>query len=270
MNRSNEVSILSIFGLIGILFGVIIAGVLVFGSWVTIEAGHAGVLLRMGAVTGKILPPGFSMKVPWADTVAIMNVQVQKDQIDIEAASKDLQTTHTTIALNLRPHPEKITEIYQKIGMKYMDTIVSPAMQESAKAVISQYTAEELVIKREIVRENIKSLLATKLSNHGFIVDDMNIINFNFSQSFNASIELKVTAEQNALAAKNKLSQIEFEALQKVAEAKGKAEAMTIESKAIASNPQILQLRALEKWNGELPKMMGSGVVPFVQFPTEK
>jgi hypothetical protein len=45
--------------------------------------------------------------------------------------------------------------------------------------------------------------------------------------------------------------------------AKGKAESMQIESAALAKNPQVLQLRALEKWDGVLPKI-SSGAIPFI------
>ena len=99
------------------------------------------------------------------------------------------------------------------------------------------------------------------------MVDEFNITNFEFSKVFNDAIEAKVTAEQSALAAKNKLEQIKFEAEQRVAEAKGKAEAITIESNALRSNPQILEMRALEKWNGTLPQVTG-GAVPFISLPS--
>jgi regulator of protease activity HflC (stomatin/prohibitin superfamily) len=84
------------------------------------------------------------------------------------------------------------------------------------------------------------------------------------SVSFNNAIEAKVTAEQQALAARNKLEQTKFEAEQRVAEARGKAEAIRVESEALRSNPQILDLRALEKWDGVLPQVTGSGGVPFI------
>jgi hypothetical protein len=71
--------------------------------------------------------------------------------------------------------------------------------------------------------------------------------------------------EQNALAAKNKLEQVKFEAQQMVEAANGKAKAIQVEASAIANNPLVLQLRALEKWNGILPQYMGSGSVPFIQ-----
>jgi len=116
------------------------------------------------------------------------------------------------------------------------------------------------------VREDIKNQLRTRLKEHDILLDEFDIVNFEFSKIFNEAIEAKVTAEQQALAAKNKLEQIKFEADQKVAEAKGKAEAITIESNALRSNPQILELRALEKWNGVLPQVT-SGATPFISIP---
>lgn len=255
-------------GLICTFIVVLLLLIMAFGSWVTVEAGHRGVLLHLGAVTGTILPEGLSTKKPWVDSVVEMEVRVQNETVETEGASKDLQTVHTAVAANLHPLPEKCAAIYQQFGLEYKERIIGPAMQESIKAVISRYTAEELITRREVVRDEILKLLASKLTPMGIQVDALNIVNFNFSQSFNASIEAKVTAEQNALAAKNKLEQIKFEAEQKVAEAKGKAEAMQVEAAAMAGNPQILQLRALEKWNGVLPTVTGGGALPFVQIAT--
>jgi regulator of protease activity HflC (stomatin/prohibitin superfamily) len=166
-------------------------------------------------------------------------------------------------ALNYHPVPEKVAELYKTVGEQYMQRIVDPSMQETIKAVVAQYTAEELVTKRELVRVAIGKLLTEKLDPHGIRVEAFNIVDFDFSGAFNAAIEAKVTAEQQALAAKNKLAQVEFEAQQKVAEAKGKAEAMRVESEALAKTPQILELRALEKWDGKLPHVTG-GTIPFI------
>ena len=141
-----------------------------------------------------------------------------------------------------------------------------PALQESVKAATAKFTAEELITKREIVRDEIKLSLQSKLQNDGIIVDDFNIVDFDFSASFNQAIEAKVTAEQQALAAKNKLEQIKYEAEQEVAKAKGKAEAQKIEGDALRANPEVIQLRSIEQWDGKLPLYMsGDGTLPFLQ-----
>lgn len=232
----------------------------------TIAAGERGVQLRFTAVTGKVFGEGLYFRIPLIETVQTMDIKIQKEEARSDAASKDLQTVHSVVALNFHIDPQKVANIYQDVGLGYKDRIIDPALQEAVKASTARFTAEELITKREMVREDIKAQLKLRLQERGILVDEFNIVNFEFSKVFNDAIEAKVTAEQQALAAKNKLEQIKFEADQKVAEARGKAEAITIESNALKSNPAILQLRALEKWNGILPSVT-SGGVPFINIP---
>lgn len=235
-----------------------------FSTWGTVDAGHRGVVVRMGAVTGEVKGEGFYTKAPWTTSVIEMDVRQKKEQVETQGASKDLQIVQAVIALNLNLDPAKCSQVYQQIGKDYLDITVAPALQEAIKAVIAQYTAEELISKRELVRDGIALLIADKLSPLGIHTQAINIVNFNFSQSFNEAIENKVTAEQNALAAKNLLSQKEYEAQQAVVTAKGEAEALRVKAIAIAQSPQILELNAIEKWNGILPAVMGSGQMPFL------
>ena len=232
----------------------------------TIAAGERGVHLRFTAVTGKVFGEGLYFRFPLIESVQMMDVKVQKYEMKSDAASKDLQTVHSVVALNFHIDPDRVANMYQDVGLQFKDRIIDPGMQEAIKASTAKFTAEELITKREQVRDEIKAQLKTRLKDRNILVDEFNIVNFEFSKNFNDAIEAKVTAEQQALAAKNKLEQIKFEADQKIAEARGKAEAMTIESNALKSNPQILELRALEKWNGTLPQVTG-GAIPFINLP---
>lgn len=240
---------------------------LLWGSWGTVGAGERGVLLRFSAVQGRIFGEGLYFKLPLVESVLKMDVKMQKEQVEAEAASKDLQTVSSVVALNFHVKPDTVAAIYQDVGPAYKVRIIDPALQEAMKAVTARFTAEELITKREMVRDETKALLREKLDPRGLIVDEFNIVNFTFSRTFSEAIENKVRAEQEALTAKNKLEQVKFEAEQKVAEAKGKAEAIRVEAAALRDNPQVLQLRSLEKWNGVLPSVMGSGSIPFIQVP---
>jgi len=228
-----------------------------------VGTGHRGVLTNFGAVTGKVYGEGIFVKKPILQSVKKFDVRIQKVQVDADSASSDLQTISATVALNYRLDATKVAGLYQNIGVDYADRLIAPAIQESVKSSTAQFTAEELITKRADVREAIKVNLREKLSPHGISVEEFNIVNFDFSDSFNVAIEKKVTAEQDALASKNKLEQVKFEAQQRVEEAKGKAEAITVESNALRNNPDVLKLRALEKWDGTLPKVTG-GAVPFI------
>lgn len=236
---------------------------LFFSTWGIIGAGQRGVLLQFGAVSGHIFGEGLYFKIPLVQSVAKIDVRVQKEQIEADAASKDLQTVKSVIALNFHLDPRFVAKIYQEVGMSYKERIIDPVIQESVKASTARFTAEELITKREVVREMIKNLMKEKLESRGIIIDEFNIVNFDFSPAFNQAIESKVSAEQNALAAKNKLEQVKFEAQQAIEAAKGKAEAISIEGQALLKSPNVVELRWIEKWDGQVPTYWGSAT-PFI------
>lgn len=239
--------------------------IVVANSLGIVKAGHRGVKTRFGAVVGTV-NEGLYAKLPFIETVRKMDVRVQKDEVEASAASKDLQTVSSKLAINYSLSPNYASEIYKSVGVEYKSRLIDPAVQESVKAVTAKYTAEELITKREIVRDEIKNVLSEKMSNYGLIIDNVNIINFDFSQSFNAAIEAKVTAEQSALAAKNKLEQIKFEAEQRVTTAKGEAEAIKIQAQAIQNQggAEYVNLKWVEKWNGNLPQTVLGDSVPVI------
>ncbi len=229
----------------------------------TVGAGERGVKLRFNAVTSNVHGEGLYFVMPFIERMIIVDIKVQKEEADAQAASKDLQTVTSRIALNYSVAPERVISIYQNIGIDYKARIIDPTIQEAVKATTAKFTAEELITHREEVREQIKTLLTDKLSKNGITVEQVSIINFDFSRTFNDAIEAKVTAEQSALTAKNKLDQVKYEAQQAIAQAEGKAKALQIEANAINTNPQIIQLRAIEKWDGKLPQYTGAGT-PFI------
>lgn len=242
--------------------------VIFFGSFGTVATGKVGVKSTLNKVVGTV-QPGMYFKLPIIQNVVTMDVQVQKEEADASAASKDLQTVNAKIAINYRLDEAKVMDLYSRIGTNYKARIIDPAIQEVVKAATASYTAEELITKRPEVTDKIQLALSQKLAESDIVVstNGVSIINFDFSGSFNKAIEEKVTAEQNALAAKNKLAQVEFEAQQTIATAKATAEAQTISSRALEAQggENYVQLKAIEKWNGILPTQMIPGsTVPFV------
>ena len=232
----------------------------------TVGVGERGVQTRMNAITGKVFGEGLYFRVPLVERIVKIDVRIQKDEVHAGAASKDLQTVDSTIALNYHIIPEDVIKIYQEVGKSYNERIIAPAIQQAVKASTAKFTAEELITKRSEVRDTIKGLLKERLEPRGISVDELNIVNFDFSASFNQAIEGKVTAEQNALAAKNKLEQIKFEAEQRVTQAKGEAEAIRIQAQAITSQggEDYVRLQAIAKWSGILPVTMLGEAIPFI------
>ncbi|HET6515731.1 MAG TPA: prohibitin family protein [Thermodesulfovibrionales bacterium] len=236
--------------------------------FVLVGAGERGVVLNFGAVQQDVLGEGLHLRVPVMQKIALVDVRIQKSQTDAESVSKDLQDTKSVVAVNYHASPDKVNKIYQNIGTEFKDRIVDPAVQEVVKAITARYTAVELITQREKVRNEIKDLLRQRLITYDIIVDDFSIVNFRFSQQFEAAIEAKQTAEQLAFKAQRDLERIKIEADQKIASAKAEAESLRLQKENVT--PQLIQLRkieasikAIEKWDGHMPKIT-SGAVPFI------
>lgn len=248
--------------------GLIIPGIIlflvvsaIFSSCYIIQAGERGVLLTFGKANPNSIGEGLGFKIPFVQNIVIMDIKTQKYEAELTAASRDLQDVNTKIAINYRLIGEKVPEVYTEIGTAYRENVIYPLEQETNKAVTSQYTAEQLITNREEVKDKMKNALADKLRDKGIIVEDISIIDFKFSASFTSAIEGKVSAEQNALTAKNKLSQTEYE-----------VQAMKLQNQQLT--PEYLkfkelelQSKALDKWDGKLPQVTG-GAIPFISLTT--
>lgn len=246
----------------------IVVLIVLFGTAYTINTSERGVISTFGQVSPNGVEDGLHFKIPIVQRVVKMNVQTLKYEAELTAASKDLQDVTTKIAINYKIQPDRAPEIYAKIGLGYADVVIYPMEQEINKATTAQFTAVELVTKREEVRTKMKGMLIERLAERGIVIEEVSIVDFKFSPSFSQSIENKVVAEQSALAAKNKLEQVKFEAEQRIAQAQGEAEALRLQKQQVTT--ELLQLRqievqrmAVEKWNGILPQVTG-GAVPFI------
>jgi len=213
-------------GKVASITGVIIIVISVIaGVFTAVPAGHRGVVIRFNAVTGTILNEGLQTKLPFIDSVVMMSIRTDKYEVGAASASRDLQDVKTTIALNWRLEPTKTAEIYRTLGTEYMPRIAAPAVQEVIKQVTAKYPAEDLILKREVVRNEIAESLTTRLMERGIIAEAVSITEFQFSTTFVAAIEAKVSAEQAIFEARNKLERVKVEAEQAEAAARGAANA---------------------------------------------
>jgi regulator of protease activity HflC (stomatin/prohibitin superfamily) len=250
-----------------VVFGLILLTAI--NPFVIVGAGERGVVLRFGAVQDQVLGEGLHFRMPIRDSVIKVDIKVQKAQTHAAAASRDLQQVTTDIALNYHIDPEMANHMYQRIGLDFKARVIDPAVQEAVKAVTAEFTAEQLISERPKVREEIKRLLRDRLSPFHIMVDDFSIINFEFSKEFNRAIEEKQTAEQLALKARRDLDRIKIEAEQQIAKARAEAESWRLQKQEVTSELIRLreieaQVKAVEKWDGRLPGVMGSGTVPFI------
>ena len=161
------------------------------------------------------------------------------------------------------------------------------------KSVCAQYTAEELISKRAESSDMMRDELDAKLNDIGITITDFNIIDFDFSDEFISAVESKQVAEQlkKKAATENetaiaqaerekqvsiKQSEAEAERVRIEAEAKAKSVLIAAQAEAEATKlaadaesyrletiskyitEGIIQLTISEKWDGQLPTIVGT------------
>lgn len=274
-----------------IVYGtLLVIGLLILSdAYVIVNSGHVGVVRTFGAVQPEPLPEGIHLKKPVMDKVEQIDIRLSREESKAGAASKDLQTVSTNVTVQYALNGPVAPMTYQKIGPRaaVAATLITPAILESVKAVTAKYTAEELVTRRAEVKlqiqQAIDKFITVTLKQKGvenvLRIANVAITDFDFSAEFNRAIEQKVKAEQDALKAKNeklrRVTQAEAAAAEKklAAEAtayeievgsKARADAIRREAMALKDNPELIQLRVAEKWNGVLPRVAGDGIVPLI------
>lgn len=241
-----------------------------FNSFTTIKSGEIGLKSRFGQIVSQTTQEGIQFKVPYIEKVTKVNMKVQKADITSSSATKDLQDVSISFAINYQLQADKVMDLYKTVGASYVETILQPATQEALKNVTSKYTAEELITKRSEVSQQIIQDLSAKINKYGIIINELNIIDLNFSEAYNKAIEDKQVAEQEVKKAQQELEKTKIEAEKKVAEAQAEADALRLQKEEITD--ELLELRrieaqtkAIEKWNGQLPSTItGTDSIPFI------
>ena len=174
--------------------------------------------------------------------------------------------------------PSQANIIYQQLGADYTDRIIAPTIQDSVKASVAKFNAEELITKRATAKAVIAKTIANTLGARDIVVETVFITDFKFSPAFASQVESKVVAFQKYLTEQNNLLAVKVIANQtvvqaqatarsNVAKANGESQAIKIITAQLKQSPEYLQWLSINRWNGQLPYALGSGAVPFVQLP---
>ena len=269
-----------------------------FMGFEQVNAGHRGIKLVWGKVVSDSLPEGLYFYNPISSNIVTMDTRLQKRTTRLETYTKDIQQTTMDITVNFYVDPNNAHVLFQRVGKEYVSTLIAPALLSSVKDVVGKVEADKFINNRELVTEEIKQKLSTALAGSHVIIQSISIEDIAFSGAFEAAIEAKQIATQEAIKSQNETVRIEEEGKQQVIKARAEsdsqkaqsdaaayaieveskakaeairqmglaeAEAIREKSKALSQNAKLVELTKAEKWNGELPQnIYGSGPVPFM------
>ena len=270
------------------LFGIIM---FLFGSSITfVPTGYVGVATRYGQISDKVISPGFNWHIPLLEKIHTINCkQQEKNYGDMRVWSETSERTEVyceNIVVDYQINSEFAAWIWQNVEEWDHNLIKSTSIESGIKAATKQYNDADVTDRSLIektAKECVQNSLNTKYNNQIVDVVSVTIGNINFSDAYNEAIEkkaqAKLAAETAEYANKQKTQQIRAEAEQKKisaeadAEAKrirasGEAEVITIKAQAQADankliaeslTPELIESLKIDKWNGTLPVVSGSG-----------
>ena len=268
------------FKLILTIFVVILAVIFLGSSFVVIPAGHTGVALTFGKVEDVVLQEGLHFKVPFVQKIVVVDNRIVKLDVSTEAFSKDLQTITTVVAVNYHVGKENSQTLYKNVGMGFEEVLITPAVNEVLKAVTAKYTAVELVSSRAEVSMLLDEGLNEKMNAYGIFINELNIINWDFSEEYINAVEAKQVAEQNLIKTRTEQEQAlviaNTEAQKRVIAAEAEANEIKVLAQANAESNRIItesiselliKYQTVSKWDGKLPTVMSGSDNMLIDIP---
>ncbi len=272
-----------------VLAPVLLVALLILNPFYTVDAGYIGVKTVFGAIQHEPLEPGLHLRLPFVSAIHEISVQPDTSITDETAATHDQQNVTTRTAVTWSVMPAFADVIYRdfRTAATLQTVIIAPIVANDMKAIISKYDAQQLITDRATVSTEIATLISTDLARYhvGVSVGGVNITDLKFSAQYDQAIEAKQIAQQQALQARYTLEQTQTSSQAQVVQAKaaadaaiatatGQARATVLQAQADAEaykvkeaalTPQLLQLTAIQRWNGILPTYMGaSAPLPFL------
>ena len=256
---------------------VVLLAIVLFNCFSIVDEGYIGVKYQFGKIVSDDLSAGLNFRIPFVEEIKMVDVRDQIYSVNTNAYTSDTQTVNDlNLKLNYRYSNAALSSIIRDIGIDNVESkLLVPNVAKIAKDAIGKVKAEDLVQTRSEVQNTIQNKLTEVLQPYGVIVTAFAIENLDFDPAFEASIQEKVIAAQDALKMENKTREKEEEAKQiviaaqadadsQVALAEAEAKSIALIDEQLSKSPNYIDYFTIQKWNGILPQVLGDGVNPFV------
>ncbi|KAF5179260.1 Prohibitin [Thalictrum thalictroides] len=172
-------------------------------SFYNVEGGHRAIVFnRLTGIKDQVYPEGTHLIIPWIEKPYIYDVRARPYVTDSRSGTRDLQMVDISLRVLARPVGDQLPTMYRTLGKEFGERVMPSIVQETLKAVVAQYNANQLVTQRETVSKEIRDILTKRAAQFNIALDDVSIINLKFGNMFTAAIEAKQIAAQEAERAK--------------------------------------------------------------------
>lgn len=224
-----------------------LAGWTAYNSVYFVQGGFRAV--KFNAITGlqdRTYGDGANFAIPFIETPVIFDVRNKPAEVITSSGSRDLQMVNMAIRVLYQPNVDNLHHIYRNLGVNYPETVLPSLVNEIIKAVVAQFNAADLLVKRPEVSQRIAITLAERAKRFNIDITDVSITQMSFGKEYTNAVESKQIAQQMAERAKFRVEQAQQEKKGMILLAEGEAQSAKLIGDAVKSSPAFLELRRLE------------------------
>jgi regulator of protease activity HflC (stomatin/prohibitin superfamily) len=270
--------------------GVLIVIAAFFSSYSIISPGNTGVIFNQWTGSLRTVPQGIAWRMPWITDVQSYPTALrtytmvrrtgegsaaEDDSIDLP--TKEGQHITQDISVTYNTSEDQAAQVFKAFrGADISDiesTFIRRTIITTAQNVAGQMSLSEVIsAKRNELQDAIQKNLTTEIEKMGFHLDKVNLGASHLPQSLETQMQQKMAVQQQAQQAEYELEKQQMLAKAEVAKAEGEAQSILVRAKAQAEANRLLQStlsanlvqsKAIDKWNGVLPQVSG-GATPFI------
>ena len=246
-------------------------------AFVVIPTGCTGVKTTFSQIDDTTVQKGWNWKVPFVQQIKLVNNKQQDKVFEDKIWSETQNRTavyYKDVTVTYQINAEKSAWVYINVN-DFEDNLISQPLVASAIKSASKTLTDENATNRSqiepLAAQMIQKSLDEKYDENVVIINKVIINDADFEDSYNEAIaeaqKAVIEASKQATINEQKIAEAEAEKQAKVIKAEGEAEAIKIKAEAEAEankkiseslTNNILQRTFYEKWDGVMPKVLGS------------
>jgi regulator of protease activity HflC (stomatin/prohibitin superfamily) len=259
-------------------------------SFTIVQPGNVGVVFNIWTGALRTTGQGLVWRIPFITTVQSYPVALRTytmvarsaegssvDDDSIDLPTKEGQHIRQDISVTYNTSQERAADVFRSFRGADIGEIESTFIRRTI-ITVSQNAAGQMSLTgiisedRGELQTRIERGLHDEMAKMGFIVDKVNLGASHLPQTIEQQLQQKMAAQQQAQQAEYELQRQVTLAKARVAEAQGEADATLVKAKAQSEanrllqeslTPLLVEIKKIEKWNGELPTVTG-GAMPFL------
>lgn len=245
-------------------------------SFIFVPTGYTGIRITCGQVSEDVVPSGLNFKIPFVQTIKLINNKQQDEKIKTQVWGETSEKTPvyaSDIIVSYKVASDKASWLYTNVT-NLNNLISTDTVSSAIKSAMSELTYDKVTVRSIIepkIKEYLEDSLIEKYGEDVIYIQKVIVSQMDFEDSYNQAIAAKSlalqTQEKQKIENETAIAKAEANKQVSITNAQAEAQAKIIRAEADAQanelltqslDDKILKSKLYEKWDGKLPAITGN------------